>query len=584
MPMPDSTRPSDDQRSDFVRRLLGRLPSPRELALSVQRSVVGQDAAVRELAAVMRQHLLRARASERGLPCVPRWRDTVLLIGPTGVGKTHMVRAFARICGLPFHAEDCGQLSGTGYVGRSAVDAVQDLIVAAEGDVADAQRGVLFLDELDKLRAQASDGRDVRGNDVQVELLALLEGRRLNLANTGSSRERREVHQGPFETHGLCIIAAGAFEGLEEIVRERLRPKSGRIGFGPGSATCELDQLPRTNLLSQVTPDDLIAYGLRPELAGRLNTIIALRELDESDLQSILDQEHCGPIARLREMAFLEGLRVEFTADFLSRAARLASSAGLGARPLDSLVSRATRRAMFEVPGTAEAGSTLRFREDALDDGTYEVVPPEADEVLDVHAPEHLLPEEPALPNWLELLLCEDLPEEDFLDDDEPDMQEEDGPEDVTTGRAGQRSFCDDDDDDPDFTDEDDEEAADAKIDAEMRALRFLTAFDAQPLTPGDRRIQTVLSALVSPELHEVARIVVLHAGAFLLPQILGLTGHPDPRRRRAAAWILGRMDNPVAREMVMHMVTHDPDRAVRLYTREQMGKYAERDDTGGEE
>ncbi|NSW58300.1 MAG: AAA family ATPase [Armatimonadetes bacterium] len=582
--MLDPTRPSEGQRSDVRRRVLDQLPSPRELALAVQRSVVGQDAAVRDLAAVMRQHLLRVRASELDLPCVPRWRDTVLLIGPTGSGKTHMVRTFARICGLPFHAEDCGHLSGTGYVGRSVVDAVQDLICSAGGDVADAQRGVLFLDELDKLRTQEGDGRDIRGDDVQVELLALVEGRKLNLASTGSSRERRAVYQGQFETHGLCIIAAGAFEGLDEIVRERLRPRSGRIGFGPGSATHELCELSRTSLLSEVTPDDLIAYGIRPELAGRLNTVIPLRELDESDLQRILEQEDGGPIARLREAASLEGLSLDFTPDFVSRAAQMASAAGLGARPLDSLVSRATRRAMFEVPGTMETGATLRFRANALDDGDYEVVPSRAGDVLDSPAPGQSYIEEPTAPHWLDLFLREDLPEDDFPEDEELEFEADEEAQTADADAPEQHSLWDEDDDELDFLDEDDEEALSATIEADMRALRFLAAFDTHPLTPGDRRTETVFSALVSPDLHEVARIVLLRAGVFILPRILGLTGHPDPRRREAAAWILGRMDNPVAREMVSHMITHDPDRSVRLYAREQLGKYAQDEDPGEEE
>lgn len=554
--------------------------TPRDLAEDARHFVLGQDDALRELAVVIRQHLLKVRAQCAGMPEVPQWRDPVLLIGPSGVGKTHMVQVLAGLCGLPFHAEDCSMLTGSGYVGRSVPDALQTLIEVAGGNVGLAQCGVFFLDEFDKTRVTPGSRAEGVGVDVQPELLGVVEGRPVQMANT--SRRDLDRYQGPFETQNLCLIAAGAFAGLEEVVRARLRPKTGRIGFQSDPVGRSSEESSRGELLAKVTTDDLIAYGMRPELVGRFHTIVCLQELQQEDLEQILTQTPAGTLARLSDMARLEGLQLEFSPDFISQAAALAFETHLGARPLDTLVTRATRQALFEVPGTAGPGTKLCFSAATLEDGSYEVVP--VHEALELSSqgedanlsvdPESLRPprdvetesgkgKAEAEEEAMKAALLREIAEAEEEDDDaetEDEEEIEDAahphglPEEITLLSS---PF--------DRQEEEDEEEIEVpeKLRADMRAIGFLAEFQGEHWHPNHPRLEEVIEALMDLELHEVARLVLLGAGVAILPRLLGLAGDERPLCRMAAAWILSRLHNRVATEMVLHMRSNDPDRRV---------------------
>lgn len=360
------------------------------------------------------------------------------------------------------------------------------------------------------------------------------------------------------------------------MVRARLRPKTGRIGFQGDPVGRSSEESSRGELLAKVTTDDLIAYGMRPELVGRFHTIVCLQELQQEDLEQILTQTPAGTLARLSDMAKLEGLKLEFSPDFVSRAAALAFETHLGARPLDALVTRATRQALFEVPGTAGPGTKLCFNAATLEDGSYEVVPVHEALELSSHGEDANFLVDPeslwstrdvetesgqgkaeAEEEAMKAALLREIAEAEEEDDDEEEEIEDAShphglPEEITLLSSP-------------FDQQEDEEEIEVpeKLRADMRAIEFLAEFQGEHWHPNHPRLEEVLEALMDLELHEVARLVLLGAGVAILPRLLGLAGDERPLCRMAAAWILARLHNRVATEMVVHMRSNDPDRRV---------------------
>lgn len=271
---------------------------PEEIAAALNRTVVGQQDACRALSVHLRRHVLKVREMHyyRYMRRAPWSTDDlggVLLLGPTGCGKTYLVRALAQLASLVFHSEDASSLTETGYVGRDTSDIARAITLEAGGYAPLASTALLFLDEVDKLRFRPdSAGKDVTGEGVQRSLLALLDGAEVRFASDGRQRNRDVA----LDTDCLFITLAGAFSGLEEIIARRLRRGKTTIGFG--REPLDHDRARRQgDLLQEVTPEDLVQYGFMPELVGRLRDIVPLRPLDADTMRDILLHPECGPLA-----------------------------------------------------------------------------------------------------------------------------------------------------------------------------------------------------------------------------------------------------------------------------------------------
>ncbi|MEN6546539.1 MAG: AAA family ATPase, partial [Armatimonadia bacterium] len=294
-----------------------------------------------------------------------------LLIGPSGSGKTLLATRAARLAGLPYACHDLTSLTATGWVGMNTNDLLTALITRAEGQFPIARHGLLFLDEVDKLRSRETVGVDVGGQGAQRCLLALLDGGQVEIEwpPTGP-RDGRAWH--PFSCARLLTILAGAFAGLDEIIAKRVGGKR-RLGFAAGQ-TCE--PVARHDLLCQVTAEDLIAYGMIPDLVGRLN-IVVMRELPREALRDILVKAPDGPLAIQQRMASREGYHLKLTDDLVEAIVDRAVTQGLGARPLHAMLSQACRSAAYEVPSRinplADGRYTVELGVGALLDGAYQL-------------------------------------------------------------------------------------------------------------------------------------------------------------------------------------------------------------------
>lgn len=363
----DNKASSPDDLGKLMLRLVDFDLPPEKIAKRLKRWVVGQDEAVERSALILRHHMLRMKSlffndgKERHMP-----RHAVLLIGPTGCGKSYLASRLAEISGMPHYVEDCTMLTETGYVGRDVGDVMNSMITNA-GEIFSAEYTVLLLDEIDKLAAMPSRSRDVSGGGAQDLLLQLLSRGYCPPIPRGT----KEQPSMAFSPNKLLILAAGAFSGLSDIIQERLKAKR-RIGLGVGAA-------PDENGLQGVTKDDLIAYGLKPELIGRFTDIMVLNDLKPEHLQKILKLPD-GPLSAYANVAEMEGFQIAFEPELLQDIADEAARTRLGARDLAGVVSRLTHRAFFEAPSNIRRFEKpqIVFTRASLVDGSYIVEEAEA--------------------------------------------------------------------------------------------------------------------------------------------------------------------------------------------------------------
>lgn len=361
---------------EWTRRVLSIQDLPEDIATrGLGRHVIGQSEAVQAVSVLLRQHIRRLQAAIKDntwtLP-TPGIRETrpTLLIGPSGSGKTLLATRAARLAGLPYACHDLSSLTATGWVGMNTNDLLTGLIIKAEGQFAVARHGLLFLDELDKTRARDTVGVDVGGQGAQRCLLSLLDGGQVEVEwPCNGPRENRIWY--PFSCARLLIILAGAFEGLDEIIAKRVGGRN-RIGFGSAERR---EPAERYDLLCQITPDDLIAYGMIRELVGRVD-IIVMRDLSRAALRDILLKAPDGPLSVQQRVAGREGYRLRLDDALVNGILDQAISQRLGARPLHALLARACQRAAYEVPSRinplADGTYTVTLGVEALLDGSYE--------------------------------------------------------------------------------------------------------------------------------------------------------------------------------------------------------------------